>query len=122
MKKDIHPKYRAVIFKDVSSNATFLTRSTVRTEDTIVWEDGKEYPLVKVQISSASHPFFTGKQTFLDTTGRIDRFKKKFGENLALGSQKKRKVATPAKPSQEILTQDKKAQAKEALLKKFKKK
>ncbi|MEX0744533.1 MAG: type B 50S ribosomal protein L31, partial [Phycisphaeraceae bacterium] len=62
MKKDIHPKYRPVVFQDVSADFKFLTRSTVQTKDTVKWEDGKEYPLVRVDISSASHPFFTGKQ------------------------------------------------------------
>lgn len=79
MKKGIHPRYRPVVFQDMSSNFSFLTRSTIETKDTIKWEDGNEYPLVKVDVSSASHPFYTGKQTFLDTTGRLDRFTKKFG-------------------------------------------
>ncbi|GIW75390.1 MAG: 50S ribosomal protein L31 type B [Phycisphaerae bacterium] len=79
MKKGIHPRYRPVVFQDMSSNFAFLTRSTIETKDTIKWEDGNEYPLVKVDVSSASHPFYTGKQTFLDTTGRLDRFAKKFG-------------------------------------------
>ncbi|MBC7784514.1 MAG: type B 50S ribosomal protein L31 [Burkholderiales bacterium] len=63
----------------MSSTFSFLTRTTIESKDTIKWEDGKEYPLVKVDVSSASHPFYTGKQTFLDTTGRLDRFAKKFG-------------------------------------------
>lgn len=79
MKKGIHPRYRAVVFQDMSANYSFLTRSTIESKDTIKWEDGNEYPLVKVDISSASHPFFTGKQVFLDTAGRLDRFQKKFG-------------------------------------------
>jgi len=89
MKKDIHPNYRPVIFKDVSCDFEILTRSTVKTEDKIVWKDGKEYPLVKLQVTSASHPFFTGKQKLMDTAGRIDRFKKKFGTKVAVGNQKK---------------------------------
>ncbi len=79
MKKGIHPRYRPVVFQDMSSSLLLLTRSTIETKDTIKWEDGKEYPLVKVDVSSASHPFYTGKQNFLDTTGRLDRFAKKFG-------------------------------------------
>ncbi len=79
MKKGVHPRYRPVVFQDMSSSFAFLTRSTIDTKDTIKWEDGNEYPLVKVDVSSASHPFYTGKQTFLDTTGRLDRFAKKFG-------------------------------------------
>lgn len=78
MKKDIHPEYRPVVFQDVSASYAFLTRSTIRSNDTIKWEDGKEYPLVKVDISSASHPFYTGKQKFLDTAGRVEKFQKKF--------------------------------------------
>jgi large subunit ribosomal protein L31 len=81
MKKDIHPKtYRMVVFKDISTDETFLTRSTANTRDTAVWEDGKEYPLIKMEISAYSHPFFTGKQKFVDTAGRIDKFNKKFGK------------------------------------------
>ena len=81
MKKDIHPdNYRFVVFKDISNEDAFLTRSTVETKETIEWEDGKEYPLVKVEISSSSHPFYTGKMKFVDTAGRIDKFNKKFGK------------------------------------------
>lgn len=94
MKKDIHPEYRFVVFKDTSCDFAFLTRSTVKTGDTITWEDGNTYPLVQLDVSSGSHPFFTGKQKFMDTAGRIDRLKKKFGTNVAVGSQKKR-VAAP---------------------------
>ena len=79
MKKDIHPNYRPVVFKDESANFSFLTRSTVETRETVVWEDGKEYPLYKMEISSASHPFFTGQQRILDTEGRVERFRKKYG-------------------------------------------
>ena len=79
MKKDIHPEYREVVFQDISSDFAFLTRSTVKTKDTITWEDGKEYPLVKVEVSSKSHPFYTGKQNIIDTAGRVDRFRRKYG-------------------------------------------
>ena len=79
MKKGVHPAYRPVVFQDISAGTSFLTRSTIETKDTTTWEDGQQYPLVKVDISSSSHPFFTGKQTFIDTTGRLDRFSKKFG-------------------------------------------
>ncbi len=78
MKKDIHPNYRPVVFQDVGADFSFLTKSTVETKDTIVWEDGNEYPLAKVEISSKSHPFYTGKQSIVDTAGRVDRFKKKY--------------------------------------------
>ena len=80
MKADIHPEYREVVFQDISSDFAFLTRSTVETEDTIKWEDGNEYPLVKVEVSSASHPFYTGKHKVLDSGGRVDRFKKRYGK------------------------------------------
>ncbi len=79
MKKDIHPKnYRLVVFKDMSNDYTFITRSTVNTKDTIKWEDGKEYPLVKLEISSKSHPFFTGKMKLVDTAGRVDKFRNRY--------------------------------------------
>ncbi|NNC94884.1 MAG: type B 50S ribosomal protein L31 [Chitinophagales bacterium] len=79
MKKDIHPgNYRLVVFKDFSCDETFITKSCAPTKDTIVWEDGKEYPLVKLEISNMSHPFYTGKMTFVDTAGRIEKFKKKY--------------------------------------------
>jgi len=78
MKKDIHPNYRPVVFVDTGANFSFLTRSTVRSNETIKWTDGKEYPLVKLDISSASHPFFTGKMKFIDTTGRVEKFQKKY--------------------------------------------
>ncbi len=81
MKPDIHPKYRAVVFHDVSADHRFLTRSTAFSKEMVTWEDGKEYPLVKVDISSQSHPFFTGKQKFVDTAGRVERFQRKFAGN-----------------------------------------
>jgi large subunit ribosomal protein L31 len=80
MKKDIHPEFREVVFKDVSCDFMLKTKSTIRSKDTIQWEDGKEYPLVKVDISSHSHPFFTGKQRLIDTEGRAEKFKKKYGK------------------------------------------
>jgi large subunit ribosomal protein L31 len=76
MKKDLHPdNYRPVVFKDEAAGFAFLTQSTATTNDTVKWEDGNEYPLVKVHISSASHPFFTGEEKIIDTEGRVDRFK-----------------------------------------------
>ena len=80
MKSGIHPSYREVVFQDLSSDFSFLTRSTVETKETIKWQDGKEYPLVKVEISSASHPFYTGKHKILDSGGRVDKFKKRYGK------------------------------------------
>ena len=79
MKKDIHPKnYRLVVFEDLNDGNRILTRSTVKTEETTKWEDGNEYPLVKLEVSNVSHPYYTGKQKLLDTAGRIDKFNKKY--------------------------------------------
>ncbi len=76
MKKDLHPSdYRLVVFMDEAAGFSFLTQSTASSNETVKWEDGKEYPLVKVHISSASHPFFTGEEKIIDTEGRVDRFK-----------------------------------------------
>lgn len=77
MKADIHPQYRDVVFQDVTANFAFLTRSTLSSKETIKWEDGNEYPLLKVEISSASHPFYTGKQKLVDTGGRVERFQRR---------------------------------------------
>jgi len=101
MKKSIHPKeYRAVVFMDEQANFSFLSKSAAKSEETIKWTDGKEYPLIKTQISSASHPFFTGEEKIIDTEGRVDRFKAraKKAEQLKknLGN-KTRKAATEIK-------------------------
>ncbi len=81
MKKDTHPEnYRFVVFKDFSCDHTFLGKSCAPTSETIAWEDGNEYPLVKLEISNMSHPFYTGKMKFVDTAGRIDKFNKKYGK------------------------------------------
>ena len=75
-KPELHPKdYRLVVFSDEAAKYAFLTKSTAKSDETIKWTDGKEYPLIKVQISSASHPFFTGEEKIIDTEGRVDRFK-----------------------------------------------
>ena len=80
MKQGIHPKnYRKVVFQDISCDLIFLTRSTLASKETVKWKDGQEYPLIKVDISSSSHPFFTGKTRMLDTEGRVDKFNKKYG-------------------------------------------
>jgi large subunit ribosomal protein L31 len=79
MKKGIHPDYREVVFQDISTGFTFLTRSTIKSKETTTWNDGKEYPLLKVEVSSQSHPFYTGKQKIVDTAGRVDRFRRKYG-------------------------------------------
>ena len=78
MKKGIHPNYRPVVFQDAAANFSFLTSSCVETDETIKWTDGKEYPLYKLEISSASHPFFTGKMKLVDTTGRVQKFQDKY--------------------------------------------
>jgi len=80
MKADIHPTYNDVVFQDVSSDFAFLTRSTLGSKEKIKWEDGNEYPLIKVEISSASHPFFTGKQKIVDTSGRVDKFRRRYAQ------------------------------------------
>jgi large subunit ribosomal protein L31 len=81
MKAGIHPEYREVVFQDMSSDFAILTRSTMSSKETIKWEDGNEYPLIKVEVSSASHPFYTGKHKVLDSGGRVDRFKKRYGKS-----------------------------------------
>ncbi len=82
MKEGIHPEYREVIFKDISTEWAFKTRSTINSSETIVWEDGNEYPLIKMEITSNSHPFFTGKQKLVDTAGRVDKFYSRYGNKL----------------------------------------
>ncbi len=77
MKQDIHPEYHFVIFEDASSGFRFLTRSTATSAETSKWEDGNEYPLIKMEITSDTHPFYTGKQVIVDTAHRVDDFKKK---------------------------------------------
>jgi len=78
MKKEIHPEYKEVVFQDTSSNFSFLTKSTMSSKDSIKWEDGNTYPLIKVEVSSASHPFYTGKKLFVDTAGRVEKFNRKY--------------------------------------------
>jgi len=88
VKKDIHPEYREVVFVDTSSDLKFLTRSTIQTSDTIEWEDGNTYPMARVEISSASHPFYTGKQILVDSGGRVERFRKRYGrESFTTGAE-----------------------------------
>ena len=87
MKKDVHPNYREVVFVDVSNDYSFLTRSTVKTKDTTKWEDGNEYPLYKLDTSSESHPFYTGTQKMVDTAGRVEKFRQKFGKKRGTRSQ-----------------------------------
>ena len=79
MKAEIHPDYNLVLFRDRASGKVFLTRSTMTSDKTEKWEDGNEYPIVEVEISSESHPFYTGKQRIMDSAGRVERFNARFG-------------------------------------------
>lgn len=79
MKQNVHPEYHGVVFMDTATGVKFLTRSTMTSKETVKWEDGETYPLVKVDISSASHPFFTGKMKLVDAAGRVEKFQKKYG-------------------------------------------
>ncbi len=106
-KTDLHPKdYRDVVFMDEAAGYSFLTKSTAVSEETIKWEDGKEYPLVKVQISSASHPFFTGEEKIIDTEGRVDRFKARAAKAAklkeTLGNKAKKAAKEAAKKAEKI--------------------
>jgi len=97
MKKDIHPKnYRLVVFEDLNDGSKILTRSTVISEETTKWEDGNEYPLVKVHISSSSHPFYTGQEKLVDIEGRVDKFK---ARREAADAARKAKAEKTAKPT-----------------------
>ena len=105
MKKSLHPtNYRFVVFSDEVAGFAFLTRSTADSKETIKWEDGNEYPLVKVHISSASHPFFTGEEKIIDTEGRVDRFKRAqemaAARKEALANKAKKQAAEKAKKSE----------------------
>ena len=105
MKKDLHPTdYRPVVFQDAAADFAFLTSSTAKSDKTIKWEDGNEYPLVQVHISSASHPFYTGKEKLLDTEGRVDRFKARTeaaqARRAALANKAKKAVAKAAKKTE----------------------
>lgn len=94
MKKDLHPaEYRPVVIKDSNSGFAFLTRSTAKTDETFEWEDGKEYPLLTVHISSSSHPFYTGEEKIVDVEGRVDRFKAR----QAAAVEQREKLASKAK-------------------------
>jgi large subunit ribosomal protein L31 len=80
MKKDLHPEFKTVVFKDITCDFAYLTKSTKKSKETIKWEDGKEYPLIKFEVSSSSHPFYTGKHRVMDTEGRAEKFKKKYAK------------------------------------------
>ncbi|MEV4172273.1 type B 50S ribosomal protein L31 [Nonomuraea sp. NPDC049709] len=82
MRKNLHPDYRPVVFRDPSVGFAFLTRSTLTSNRTVEWEDGRTYPVVDVDVSSASHPFYTGRGRVLDTAGRVERFKQRYGGKI----------------------------------------
>jgi len=106
MKKDLHPNnYRAVVFQDLNNDFSFLTRSTVASDETIKWEDGNEYPLVKVHISSASHPFFTGEERIVDIEGRVDKFKAR--AKAAEAAREKRAAAAKKQAARKVAKAEK---------------
>jgi len=80
MNKDIHPEYHPVVFRDISADFSILTKSTATSENTVEWEDGNTYPVIDVDISAASHPFYTGKQKIMDTAGRVERFRRRYAK------------------------------------------
>ena len=88
MRNGIHPDYHPVVFHDIGADYKFLSKSTMKSKETIKWEDGKTYPLITVDISAASHPFFTGKMKFIDTAGRVEKFQKKYNWAGRTGGQK----------------------------------
>ena len=102
MKKDIHPEYREVVFQDVQSDFKFLTRSTMSSDEKIKWKDGKEYPLIKVEVSSASHPFYTGKKIFVDTAGRVEKFNQKYKAKQVVKQQEVKKEALKEEVKEEV--------------------
>ena len=109
-KKELHPKdYREVVFLDEAAGFSFLTKSTAKSKETIKWQDGKEYPLVKVQISSASHPFFTGEEKIIDTEGCVDRFKARAEKAKKMREALENKAKKAAKEA------EKKAKAKDKI-------
>ena len=100
MRKDIHPEYREVLFHDKSMDYYFIVRSTLQTDETKEWEDGKTYPYCVLDISSASHPFYTGKQKLVDTGGRVDKFRKRFGDKSKIASSEE-EITVPEEPTTE---------------------
>ena len=96
MKPDLHPEYRPVVYQDTSSDFAFLTRSTIQTSETIEWTAGETYPLAKLEISSASHPFYTGKQILVDSGGRVERFRRRYAK-VGVDTERKAKDAAETK-------------------------
>ena len=114
MKKNIHPDYKEVVFQDVQSDFKFLTRSTLTSQEKIKWHDGATYPLVKLEISRTSHPFYTGKQNFVDTAGRIDKFKNKYKSKAPVNSTPKKEE--PKKEEVEVKERKDRVEEKKMLL------
>jgi len=110
MKKDIHPEYKEVVFQDVQSDFKFLTRSTMSSDEKIKWEDGKEYPLIKVEVSSASHPFYTGKKIFVDTAGRVEKFNQKYKSKQQKKTEDKDLVSKEETVNQNLVSEEVKAE------------
>ena len=105
MRKDIHPEYREVLFHDKSVDVYFLVPSTLKTDETKEWEDGKTYPYCVLDISSASHPFYTGKQKLVDTGGRVDKFRKRFG-NKSKAAPVAEEVAVEEVVAEEVIAEE----------------
>jgi large subunit ribosomal protein L31 len=97
MKKKIHPKYQPVVFDDVTAGKKFLVNSTLSSDEKVEWEDGKEYPLIQLEVSSASHPFYTGEKIFIDTAGRVESFNKRY--KTVVGGKRKTRKKKPEKKS-----------------------
>tara|TARA_Y100000768_G_scaffold126350_1_gene93688 strand:+ start:389 stop:823 length:435 start_codon:yes stop_codon:yes gene_type:complete len=104
MQKDVHPEYREVLFHDKSMDYYFIVRSTLKTDETKEWEDGKTYPYCILDISSASHPFYTGKQKLVDTGGRVDKFRKRFGNKTKAAPEAE--IAAAETPAEELITDE----------------
>jgi len=100
MKNDIHPSYNEVVFLDTSTGFKFLTRTTMSSKETVTWEDGKDYPLVKVDISSASHPYYTGKMKYVDSAGRVEKFQKKYNWDKRKQAAKDKAAEAEAKAAE----------------------
>jgi large subunit ribosomal protein L31 len=97
MKKKLHPKYHPVIFEDVTAGHRFLSKSTLTSEESTEWEDNKTYPLIQVEVSSASHPFYTGEKVFIDTAGRVESFKKRYTSIVGAKRKTRKKKPEPRK-------------------------
>ena len=111
MKKGIHPKYSEVVFYDTQSDYKFLTKSTMTSKEKIKWEDGKEYPLIKIEVSSASHPFYTGKEKEIDTAGRLDKFRAKQQKAQVAKEVAKKRAGAKAQKQKAVAEKEAKEEA-----------